>query len=66
MAKLKSASKYGQDYSDRSHEAKGKKKARYAKDARDDHAGFEKAPVYIQNEIREQYAHSRKRKNFRK
>lgn len=65
MAKLKSASKYGQSYSDRSHEAKGKKKARYAKDARDDHAGFEKAPVYIDDKIRAQYARSRKSKEFR-
>ena len=60
--RLKSSSKGGQSTKARSDESKGKKKARLAKDSRDDKAGFKKAPARVQKEIKARYARDKKKK----
>lgn len=62
---LRSDSKYGQGYKAKGNESKGKKKARYDKDAKDDHIGWEKLKAKdpkLAREIKKKYENKAKSK----
>ena len=65
---LRSDYKYGQGYKAKSDESKGSKKARYAKDAKDDHKGFMKLKAKdpkLAKEIVERYKNKYRTKRLK-